>query len=443
MSPDRKPFKEGQEEETPELVLGFSGSEDGTVPSINAPEVPGDALPGQAELEAGDNFQGRFAIEGKLGTGGMGVVYRARDLTLNRSVAIKVLSAPGLANPKAILRFQQEARAAGALGHPGIVSVHEFAVSDNGEPYIVMDYVEGQALSDAIARAGCLPLDTCLDIAIRAAESLDYAHEKGVIHRDLKPANIMLVNDKSEGEAIKIVDFGIAKIQDEEGKALTKTGEVFGSPLYMSPEQCSGARVDRRSDIYSLACLLYETLVGRPPHNGENALATAVMHLQEEPDPLSAVRPDRKFPEQLQVILDKALAKDPDSRYQSMSELRSDLEKVREGKLDEVKASSAVSKNRRILNAVKQRLAIFLGVIALVSASFAGNPTITGVLYLLGGLMIVFAIPGLKGDGPVSVALKRQSRDSIPISRTEIMVWIILIPLVLGLAFLFFQNKLN
>lgn len=440
MDPERKPFKESQEEEKPELKVGEPGSEDRTVLSISEPGAESGALPKPAELEAGDNFQGKFAIEGKLGTGGMGVVYRARDLTLNRTVAIKVLSAPGLANQKAILRFQQEARAAGALGHPGIVSVHEFAVSDEGEPYIVMDYVEGKALSDAIARAGCLPLDTCLDIAIRAADALAFAHEKGVIHRDLKPANIMLINDRREGESIKIVDFGIAKIQEEEGKALTKTGEVFGSPLYMSPEQCSGARVDGRSDIYSLACVLYETLVGRPPHHGETALATAVMHLQEEPDPLSAVRPDRDFPDALQMMLDRALAKNPDSRYQSMSELRSDLEKLREGKLDEVTARSAASKRRRVLNALKQRLAIFLGVVSLVSASFVGNPTISGALYLVGGLMIVFAIPGLRGDGPVSVALKRQSRDSIPISRGELIAWIILIPLLLGLAYLYFQK---
>ncbi|MBK9143425.1 MAG: serine/threonine protein kinase [Candidatus Melainabacteria bacterium] len=436
MDPDRKPFKESREEEKPELKVGEPAFEDRTVSSIGEPDAPAK----QAELQAGENFEGKFAIEGKLGTGGMGVVYRARDLTLNRTVAIKVLSAPGLANQKAILRFQQEARAAGALGHPGIVSVHEFAVSDAGEPYIVMDCVEGQALSDAIARAGCLPLDTCLDIAIRAAEALEFAHAKGVVHRDLKPANIMLINDGGDGESIKIVDFGIAKIQDEEGKALTKTGEVFGSPLYMSPEQCSGARVDRRSDIYSLACVLYETLAGRPPHNGETALATAVMHLQEEPDPLSAVRPDRDFPAPLQVILDRALAKDPDSRYQSMSELRSDLEKLREGKPDEVMARSAASKQRRILNALKQRLAIFLGVVSLVSATFAGNPTISGALYLAGGLMIVFAIPGLRGDGPVSVALRRQSRDSIPISRGELIAWMILIPLLLGLAYLYFQK---
>lgn len=396
--------------------------------------------PKKFELTAGQCLQGKYQILEKIGSGGMGTVYKGQDLTLSRTIAVKVFSMSPTEHEKSFLRFQQEARAAGVLNHEGIVGVHDFAISEEGLAYLVMDFVEGVSIAELIAGSGALPLDRCLELTTNVANALAYAHDKGVVHRDLKPANIMVVPGKKR-ESVKIVDFGIAKIRTEEGKALTQTGEVFGSPLYMSPEQCTGQKVDERTDIYSLACVLYESLVGHPPHVGENALATALMHLNEVPLPLNAVRPELKFPAALQAILDKALEKDVDLRYQAMSEFASDLQKVQQGKLDELVELGSVNRRKRLVNAVRQRLAILSGVISLVAASFCTNLTLSGVLYLVGGLLIVFSIPGLRGDGPVSVALKRQSRTTIPIGRTELIVWIILVPLLLGLVYFFWHQN--
>ena len=436
-TPER-PFKEIEGGEIPSLEVGSAEDLEQTVvtPSATEPAVTFEVRRRPGELAAGQIFQQKYEILAKLGSGGMGIVYKGRDLTLNRLIAIKVLSSAAQANEESILRFQREARAAGAIKHQNIVAVHEFAATDEGLPYIVMDYVDGIALADVLPGTGSLSLERCLDIAIGVSGALAFAHAKGVIHRDLKPANIMLVKDADGNERVQIVDFGIAKILTEEGKSLTQTGDVFGSPLYMSPEQCSGNRVDARSDIYSLACVLYEMLTGRPPHAGDNALATAVMHLQEEPLPLSAVLPQVQHPSGLQAVLDKAMARDAAARYQSMEAFHSDLQKLLDGSAGELLARDKVSNRQRLFNAVRQRLGILFGMLSLVAASFVHNPTITGLLYLAGGLMLVFSIPGLKGDGPVSLALQRQSRNNIPISRSELVAWIVLVPLLIGLFFL-------
>lgn len=443
MSSEKRPSDEKQGDKPPELKVRVEQEV-----QIDATEPASSAIadePMNVELKNGQVFRGKYEILDVLGSGAMGVVYKARDLAFNRLVAVKVLSLPGGTNEKSILRFQQEARAAGALNHDGLVAVHEFDVSEQGQVYLVMDFVDGTPLSEVIADLGCLPLPRCLEIARSVADALTHAHEKGVVHRDLKPANIMLVEAaRGKKDTTKVIDFGIAKIPTEQGSSLTQTGEIFGSPLYMSPEQCSGQPVDQRTDVYSLACVLYEALVGSPPHRGETALATALMHLQEQPLPLSAVRHDLKFSMGLQAVLDRAMAKDVHSRYQTMSDFSRDLQKLAEGNPDAlVDEIGRDSQRLRILNAIKQRLGILLGVASLVSASFVGNPTISGFLYLIGGLMMVFSIPGLRGDrdGPVSVALQRQSRTTIPIGRAELIAWIILAPLLIGIGFWLLQPK--
>lgn len=440
MSSEKRPAKEKQ---TDKHVIRVGETERADQLESDTVEVKSGntfEAPKKFEIKVGQCLQGKYQILEKLGSGGMGIVYKGHDLTLGRPIAVKVFSMSPSEHQTSFLRFQQEARAAGALNHEGIVGVHDFALAEEGLAYLVMDFVEGVSLAEMIARSGTLPLERGLELTTNVANALAYAHDKGVVHRDLKPANIMVVPGK-RGESVKVVDFGIAKIRSEEGKSLTKTGEVFGSPLYMSPEQCTGLKVDQRTDIYSLACVLYEALVGRPPHVGENALATALMHLNEEPLPLNAVRSELTFPKALQAILDKALEKDVKLRYQSMSEFASDLQKLQQGKLDELVELGSVSKKKRFLNAVKQRLAILSGVISLVGASFCSNLTIAGVLYIVGGLLIVFSIPGLRGDGPVSVALKRQSRTTIPIGRAELIVWIILVPLLLGVVYFFWHHN--
>ncbi len=284
----------------------------------------------QSNSLIGTTIAGHYEIVSLIGAGGMSQVYKAKDPVFNRSVAIKLLSAQTL-EYKNLLRFQQEALAIGGLSHPGIVAVHEFAISEEGQPYLVMDHVDGKPLSELLSEQANISPDRCVAIALQIADALGYAHQKGVVHRDLKPSNVMLQSYGDKADSVKILDFGIAKRADSEVQALTKTGEVFGTPLYMSPEQCAGNKTDHRSDIYSLGCVLYEMLVGTPPHAGETALATAIKHMQEEPQRLSSVRSDLQFPNGLEAIVWRMLAKDLSVRYQSMAEVRSDLERYSAG----------------------------------------------------------------------------------------------------------------
>jgi serine/threonine protein kinase len=313
--------------DSPELVVDKSETPEPAQPkTVSAPVSLAN------ELASGETFAGKYKILAKLGAGGMSVVYKAQDMVFQRPVALKILSPQLALDSKCMLRFQQEARALGAVSHGGIVSVHEFAVSEDGQQFLIMDYVDGQPLSEMLSSHGPLSVAECLEIAVQAADALSYAHKNGVVHRDLKPSNIMLARDEKGNQTVKIVDFGIAKVSTLEGaQSPTQTGEIFGSPLYMSPEQCSGAKIDQRSDIYSLGCVIYEMLTGHPPHVADSALATAVRHLQDLPKPLSAVRSDITFPAGLQDVVARTLEKDVHARYQSMLQLSNDLVLLQKG----------------------------------------------------------------------------------------------------------------
>lgn len=270
---------------------------------------------------------GKYELKEKLGSGGMSIVYKAHDLALDRFVALKLLLPQAGDRPIDSMRFQQEAKAASRLEHPNIVKVHDFNVTEDGAPYLVMSYLDGISLSDLIKREGGLEPGRWLSIMIQACDALSCAHENNVVHRDIKPSNFVLCQEKGN-EVLKLVDFGIAKIETNDDQSLTKTGEVFGSPLYMSPEQCAGSKVDSRSDVYSLGCVMYEALAGKPPHSGENALATIVKHLQEMPAPLSSIC--RKIPqiESIDKIVLKCLEKKPEDRYPDTLSLRKELERL-------------------------------------------------------------------------------------------------------------------
>src|SRR5262249_42826160 len=192
-------------------------------------------------------------------------------------------------------RFQKEAQAVGNLDHPNIVKVFDFGVDEKDRPYLVMDFLEGKTLGELIKTHGSLPMDQAVHIFEQACDSLDHAHGKGLVHRDLKPGNIMVVKGHRDDHSVKILDFGIAKIVGDGGavsQTLTNTGEIFGSPLYMSPEQCQTGSLDLRSDIYSMGCLMYETLAGKPPLQGATAYETIYKHINEMPKPLRAVKPE-------------------------------------------------------------------------------------------------------------------------------------------------------
>ncbi|MBI4533628.1 MAG: serine/threonine protein kinase, partial [Candidatus Melainabacteria bacterium] len=269
----------------------------------------------------GTKLADRYLILSVIGHGGMGVVYKAKHELMDRVVAIKMLQSQLISDSLSVKRFQQEARAASKLKHPNVITLFDFGVSPTGQPYLVMDYLKGISLSEVIKRDGHVGVDRCLKIFMQACSALEHAHEQGVIHRDLKPGNIMLVEEGDEKDFVKVVDFGVAKLlwgSDEEGQRLTQTGEVCGSPVYMSPEQCQGLRLDARSDIYSMGVVLYETLTGKLPLLGKTMVDTMSRHISEMPPPFSEVRPDLYIPERLESVVFKSLQKDPSDRHQTM-----------------------------------------------------------------------------------------------------------------------------
>lgn len=271
----------------------------------------------------------RYRVLEEVGRGGMSIVYRGIHEMMDRTVAIKMLQAQHVSDQLSIKRFQQEAQAASHLQHPHVITVYDCGVVATGQPYIVMDFLEGESLSDVIKKDNHIPFPRAVPIFAQACDALDHAHQKGVIHRDLKSSNIMLVEVEGRKDFVKVVDFGIAKLTNASGRVqqnLTQTGEIFGSPIYMSPEQCLGQTLDTRSDIYSMGAVLYESLTGLPPLMGDTIYATMKMHVSEMPERFANARPDLRIPEQIEQIAFKALAKKPEQRYQSMQEFRDALE---------------------------------------------------------------------------------------------------------------------
>lgn len=271
----------------------------------------------------------KFRVIKLLGRGGMGSVYQVQHLHLRTEYALKCLNRQQH-NDAAWRRFENEARASNKLDHPNLIKVHDSGLLPDGQPYFVMDLVNGITLADEIKKTGRLPLHAILKLFIQVGFALSYAHEHGVIHRDIKPTNIMLVNNKDGtlSNSVKVVDFGIAKLtgQDEfNQQTLTKTGEIFGSPLYMSPEQCMGVAVDHRSDLYSLGCVIFEASTGAPPFVGDNALSTMMKHQSERPLTMKEASLGIEFPEQLESMVRKLLEKDPADRYSNASLLAADL----------------------------------------------------------------------------------------------------------------------
>lgn len=266
-----------------------------------------------------------FRIDERLAEGGMSAVYKAKDLLLGRTVAIKVLLPGRHFTEESLLRFQREAKAVGSLSHPNIVGVYEMNTFAEGEPYIAMEFVDGETLADFVRDKKGLPVDTAIDVMRQCASALAYAHKHGIIHRDIKSGNIMLASTPGGGWQPKLVDFGIARALEEDAINLTRTGDVFGSPRYMSPEQCRGEKIDARTDIYSLGCAFYESLTGDVPFKGASALDTMRMHNDEQPIPPSAVRKGMHLSAELDRIVLKCLAKDRAHRYQTADALEQDL----------------------------------------------------------------------------------------------------------------------
>jgi serine/threonine protein kinase len=298
-------------------------------PANQPPEGDDEALK-NAQLKPG-TIVDRYEIIEEIGYGGMGVVYRGRDLMFERPVAIKVLHSRLLSDPLSKRRFEQEGRATITLAHPNLISVYHYGFSNNGLPFIVMEYVNGKGLDRKLEKEKQLKLEQFVEIFLQACDALGHAHEKGIIHRDLKPSNLMLVDNGTKFPLVKIVDFGISKILPNgrfPGQDLTSAGDVVGSPLYMSPEQCKGLTLDGRSDIYSLGCLMYQAISGALPFLGENALQTLSKHICDSPPPFKQVVPKLNIPAEVEEVIFRTLEKEPDNRYATVADLRADLEKL-------------------------------------------------------------------------------------------------------------------
>lgn len=279
----------------------------------------------------GKVFAERYDIQSIVGLGGMSIVYKAKHRLMDRVVAIKMLHGNIKHDHVSLERFRMEAQAASSLNHQNIITVYDFGVTDGGDAFFVMDYLDGESLGDLIERKGKIPWERALPIFKQICDGLEAAHKKSIVHRDLKPANVVLLKQDDGSEQVKLVDFGIAKLLPGSGKQqqhLTRTGEVFGSPIYMSPEQCQGLDLDRRSDIYALGCLMYEALTGQPPLLGDTFLETLNKHVGEMPKPIAAVAPDAKVPQALEQIIFVCMAKGPADRFQTAEEIRDQLSAI-------------------------------------------------------------------------------------------------------------------
>lgn len=282
------------------------------------------------ELRIGDRIAGRYEILGVVGQGSMGVVYKCRHDILGRVVAIKTLRLGQVGvDDRTQRRFEREARLASRLDHPNLIGVHDFGYTANGDPYLVMDFVSGQSLYEIMKRERYLIPERAVNLFSQVCEGLYHAHQRGVIHRDLKPANILVVKNENGPETVKIVDLGVAKMvhggNEEEAEAITMTGEVCGSPIYLSPEQCMYQELDARTDIYSLGVCLYECLTGVPPLKGATVYDTIYLHVNEMPRPFRDVSANQEIPRKLEEAVFRSLSKQPKDRYETMIQLKHDL----------------------------------------------------------------------------------------------------------------------
>jgi eukaryotic-like serine/threonine-protein kinase len=266
-------------------------------------------------------FDGRYRIQRKLGAGGMADVYLAEDQELGRRVAIKILNSRHGNDDQFIERFRREAKNAAALNHPNIVSIYDRGEAEDTY-YIAMEFLDGRTLKELIVSRGAAPINVAIEYARQILSALRFAHRHGIVHRDIKPHNVLV-----DGEGrVKVTDFGIARAGTSQ---MTEAGSIVGTAQYLSPEQARGGEVDPRSDLYSLGIVLYELLTGQTPFDGETPVEIAMKHLSTPPQPPSKLRPD--IPRELDLVVMRALAKNPDDRYQSADQMEADLERVARG----------------------------------------------------------------------------------------------------------------
>lgn len=277
----------------------------------------------------GEIIAEKYRLESMIGEGGMAVVYKAVQMNIDRPVVLKVMQWQLRGNERAIKRFEQEARFTAKVNHPNVVSVFDVGLLAGGQPYLVMEYIEGESLRDRLEREGMLSLNTAAAIMIQICRGLNQAHKIGLIHRDLKPENIILQQDAERPDWVKIVDFGIAHLV-EGYQRLTKTGNITGTVAYMAPEQLRNVKVDTRVDLYSLGILLFEMITGTVPFDADSTESILLKQLMDPPIPPSTLRADIPPDSLMDQIVLRALEKDPERRYQTATEMRLDLERSKQ-----------------------------------------------------------------------------------------------------------------
>ena len=293
-------------------------------------DIPEDPLIGQT-LD-------KYKVIKQIGEGGMGLVYEGLHTVIEKRVAIKLLREDFSSKPDVVTRFRQEAKSASRIGHENIVDISDFGETPTGASYFIMEFLEGEDLANVLSRDGVLAVERAIHIASQCCRALGAAHSKGIVHRDMKPENIFLVSRGGTTDFVKIVDFGIAKMSDietdgEPGRKLTKTGMIFGTPEYMSPEQAAGKQLDHRVDVYAMGVILYECITGTVPFLGDTFMGILTQHMFEEPPALLDANPHVECPSELEMVIYKALAKDPEDRYQDMFELLEAIEEAAEGRV--------------------------------------------------------------------------------------------------------------
>jgi serine/threonine-protein kinase len=403
----------------PTCATAFPNKTSGTCPK------DGSVLVSPQQFEAlqhdplmGTLMGGRYHIVGRVGTGGMGTVYRAEQRGLGRPVALKVLKADLVSDRETVGRFQREAKAMSLLVHPNTVRVFDFGEDPAGHLYLAMELLEGELLTSKLEREGALDIKEGVYIAQQILRSLHEAHTKGLVHRDLKPDNIYLARVEGHAEAVvKVLDFGIAKIFRDDAKPIdqleTQAGTVFGTPRYMSPEQAQGKNLDPRSDLYSVGVLLFQLLAGQAPFTDEDAVVVMAKHIREEIPPVTDVVPDRPIPATLSQMIRRALEKDANKRFstaeqfeQALAASYPDIERERELRAAGRRSSSNVMQDRRYVPHAIAGAVALLAVLGAVGVALLPDEDDANVEIL--------PPPTLPPTTPVVVATRRVLVDSTP-----------------------------
>ena len=353
-----------------------------------------DMPPTEADELVGQTLNNTYVVEGIIGEGGMGRVYRARHTRISqKQFALKVVRPEYTRNSEIIARFRREAEAAACVSNPNVVGVYDVGRTNEGWEYMVCDYLDGVDLAHHIEKVKRVSLETAVHVVLGVAEGLEAAHEAGVIHRDLKPHNIFLLRDKSgfigARPQIKVLDFGLSRFQDAGDTALTKTGVIMGTPAYMAPEQARGERVDSRADVYGAGAILYVALTGQAPFKDETIQLIVLQVLGKDPVRPRTLNPD--IPETLELVIQRAMAKNPDERYQTMGELRRALEPfigetkaaLLPGARSPMQTRSALGAEAHEVASARTRLVLF-AVFAVAMVVFCLASAVTGVELLTG-----------------------------------------------------------